>query len=118
MIEEKRKHHHIPVNAFVRFYPEDVDPLFKTYSKGVITNYSESGLCILTDHPLPKGCPVIVELPIRSEQHGLAIVEVRGRVCWVRQFKERRGMGIELKAFADASNRDFADWMKHLQFES
>ncbi len=117
MVEEKRKHHHISINAFIRFYPEPADPMFKKYYKGVVKNYSEGGLCILTDHPLPKGCPVTVELPIESDQQGLAIVELRGRICWVRQFDGRRGMGVELHAFAGTSNQNFTDWMKNLQFE-
>ena len=117
MAEEKRKHHHIPVNAFVRFYPEPADPMFPRLYKGVVKNYSEGGLCILTEHPLPKGCPVTVELPIKSDHQGVAIVELRGKVRWVRQIDGRRGMGVELYAFADTSNQNFTDWMKHLAFE-
>jgi hypothetical protein len=117
MSDEKRKHHHIPVNAFVRFYPETDEPMFRTYYKGIVKNYSQGGLCIVTEHPLPKGCPVIVELPIESENQGLAIVEVRGTIRWVRQLEGRRGMGVEFHAFADSNNQDFEDWMKNLEFE-
>lgn len=117
MSDEKRKSHHIPVNAFVRFYPESDEPMFRTYYKGIVKNYSEGGLCILTEHPLPKGCPITVELPIESEHQGLAIVEVRGRVRWVRQMDGRRGMGVEFFAFAGSSDQNFAEWMKNLQFE-
>lgn len=117
MSDEKRKHHHIPVNAFVRFYPESGDPMFRTYYKGMVKNYSQGGLCILTEHPLPKGCPVIVELPIESKNQGLAIVEVRGTIRWVRQFDGRRGMGVEFHAFAGSNNQDFEAWMKNLEFE-
>ena len=117
MLKERRKYHHIPVNALVRFYSESVDPMFRTYHKGIVKNYSQGGLGILTDHPLPKDCPVIVELPIESDSQGLAIIEVRGTVRWVRQFDEYRGMGIEFFAFAGSSDQDFTDWMKNLLFE-
>lgn len=118
MPEEKRKYHHIPVNAFVRFYSESVDPEFRTYYKGLIKNYSQGGLCILTDHPLPKGCPVTVELPIHTENQGLVIVELRGVIRWVRLIDGRRAMGVEFLAFAHETGQDFAAWMKNLQFEA
>ena len=118
MASEKRKHHHISVNAFVRFYPEPVDEMLSKYHQGVVKNYSQGGMCILTEHPLPKGCPVTVELPIETDQQGMKIVQVRGIVRWVRQFEGRRGMGIEFLAFANSSSdKDFSDWMENLIFK-
>jgi len=117
MHEDKRKHPHIAINTFVRFWAESDDPMFTRHYKGVVKNYSEGGLCILTDHPLFKGCLITMELPIQSERHGLAIVELRGRVRWVRQFEGRRGMGVEFLEFSGSTNRDFAAWMTNLHFD-
>lgn len=114
---EKRRHNHIPVNAFVRFYPEPYDEMFQKHYQGVVKNYSKGGMCILTEHPLPKGCPVAVELPIESEMQGMRIVELRGVVRWVRQFEGKRGMGIEFFEFAGAADEDFTTWMSNLIFD-
>ena len=117
MDEEKRKHHHIPVNAFVRFYQEPFDEMAQDYHQGVIKDYSKGGMCISTAHPFPKGCVVTVELPIESETKELAIIEVRGIVRWVRQLQGRRGMGIEFFEFKDSADKDFNEWMANLLFE-
>ena len=117
MDEEKRKHHHIAVNAFVRFYQEPFDRITPQYHRGMVKNYSKGGMCILTNHPFPKGCVVTVELPIESETEDLAIIEVRGTVQWVRQMQGRRGMGIQFFEFKGSSDKDFDDWMANLIVE-
>ncbi len=117
MDEERRKDHHIAVNAFVRFYQEPFDQTTQQYHQGVIKNYSKGGMCILTAHPFPKGSVVTVELPIESETKDLAIIQVRGVVRWVRQLQGRREMGIEFFEFKDSADQDFDEWMANLLVE-
>lgn len=114
MDEEKRKHHRITVNIFVRFYQEPFDEATQQYHRGVVKNYSMGGLCVLTDHPLPKGSFAMVEFPIETATKTLKIIQVRGLVRWVRRVQERRGMGIEFFEFNDSGYKDFADWMANL----
>jgi hypothetical protein len=114
MKAEKRKSYHIVVNAFVRFYQEPFDSTTQQYKQGVVKNYSDGGMCILTEHPLPKGSVVAVELPIESETGDLVIVQVRGVVRWVRRLQERRGMGVEFFEFTKSENENFNEWMANL----
>jgi len=117
MDKEKRKYHHIAVNAFVRFYQEPFDRTTQQYRQGVVKNYTNGGMRILTDHPFPKGSVVTVELPIESETNSLAIIQVRGVVRWVRRLEGRPGMGIEFFEFKGSENKDFNEWMANLIVE-
>ncbi len=117
MEEERRKQHHIAVNAFVQFYQEPFDKTTQQYGQGVVKNYTNEGMCILTDHPLPKGSVLTVELPIESETKNLAIIQVRGVVRWVRRLEGRRGMGIEFLGSKGSGNKNFNDWMANLLIE-
>lgn len=117
MEEDRRRHPRIAVNAFVRFYEQSVEKTMRRYRQGVVKNYSDGGLFVSTDNPLPQGTPITVEIPIESETAQIKILQIRGVVRWVYHLSGRWGMGIEFFGFTDSEHGDFTDWMSNLEVE-
>ncbi|HNR90214.1 MAG TPA: PilZ domain-containing protein [Spirochaetota bacterium] len=101
-MSNKRKHDraNVTIRSEVRS-PESI-----TLSKTV--NVSRGGLFISTPEPLGEGS----ELNLTIQVPGGEVLEIRGKVKWVRQNEvdgERAGMGIE---FVDASDKDVIELKK------
>ncbi len=114
MGKELRIYPRIAINAFVRFYEESVDSATQEYLQGVVKNYSDGGMLISTNHPLPKGSVATLEIPIESGPQDLKIVQVLGTVRWVQDLSGRQGMGIEFFEFKESEHKDFSDWLLKL----
>jgi Tfp pilus assembly protein PilZ len=114
MGREQRRHQRIVVNAFVRFYEDPNDEAAQEFLQGVVKNYSNGGMFISTEHLLPKGTLVTVELPLETEDEKLAIVLVRGVVRWIQYLPEVQGIGIEFFELKEAEKQDFNEWMSNL----
>jgi len=110
----RRRGARIVINALIRFYEESLEDAPLQYRQGVVKNYSEGGLLIFTESPLPKGSVVAVEIPVETESNYMAIVQVRGIVRWLHRLTERWEMGIEFFEFQESGCKDFSEWMTHL----
>jgi hypothetical protein len=114
MALEKRKHHRIAVNAFIRFHRESLSQLTPRYYQGIIKNYSRSGAFIATKRLLPKGSLLTLEIPIENETMGhLNIIQVRGVIRRVQDTPGKEGIGIAFFELRDAEHDDFNEWMKN-----
>ena len=114
MAEEKRSHHRIVVNAFVRFYAESSGQLRSRYRQGLIRNYSRGGLFISTRHLLPKGSLVTMEIPVENERGQIAVVQIRGVIRRFDDFPGQEGLGVEFFELKDSENRSLQEWMASL----
>lgn len=114
MAKERRQYPRIALNAFIRFYKEMPYTMEQDYLQGIVKNYSEGGLLISTEHPLPEGTLVIVEIPVESKPGELRIVQVRGVVRRVQPSTRRQIMGVEFFEFKESGSRDFNEWMAKL----
>lgn len=102
------------MNTFIRFYEESVDIAAQEYLQGVVKNYSDGGMLISTNHPLPKGSVITLEIPVESEPQNMSIIQVRGVIRWVRDMDDRQGMGVEFFEFMESGYKDFNEWLAKL----
>ncbi len=114
MGKERRQYPRIAINAFIQFYEDIPYTGEPVYRRGIVKNYSERGLSISTERPLPEGSIVVVEIPIESESGDIRIVEVRGIIRRVQPSPGRQTLGVELFEFKESGSRNFNEWMEKL----
>ena len=83
--DDTRQFPRIPAQLAVRFHGGD--DLRAAY----ISSLSQGGVFIKTNHPLPIGTEIIMEIEIEGD---LAPIRIKGRVVWERLAGRDDGMGV------------------------
>ncbi len=92
--QERRKIARINRRAVVRFRGEGRE------AEGILYNFSEVGMFVKTDNPLPIGALISIPIQVDKESN----IEIQGRVVWSSTPRPqekptaRGGMGVELSA--------------------
>jgi uncharacterized protein (TIGR02266 family) len=89
-VREARIHPRVPAQLAVRF----VDG--QDFRAAWVSSLSQGGLFIRTQHPLPIGTDIIMEIELVGD---LAPIRMQGKVIWDRLAGRTGGMGI---AFTDS----------------
>ena len=116
--EERRRYRRVAAGVRVYYGGEPLDRRERKYLEGVAADLSLGGMFLATDHPLPPGSLVWLELQPRpragEEDDGEQGIRAKAVVRWSRRWRKPHGMGLEFVEFEGLGQRELATVMERL----
>lgn len=111
MFVDRREHSRVPgPSGTVRFRPARSGRV--TYMEGGLENLSLGGIFIVTDHVIPIGQAVEMELRLETDPYP---IQASGIVRWERTVFEPVGIGVQFLDFAGSGRERLSRWLDRMR---